>query len=263
MRDVEHPSRAIVEIRSAVALQTAKTAWMKTSPTLRLLAFILVVMCITPLSTAQYRPHPYLPPAHHQPPAHHYQPPYHLNPDRRTPEPAPTPPLQRHSEPGVKRSTPDASLDDVQGFTLADVEQSPNGARKRESTVNPVDQARFATLNTSSQRSANSDDDVRSGHTIVELYLSFGVLVFALIIIGLQSAVMLRSSRGWGPQSTRVFGITLTVTMGAFLITAGYSQDQIAPMMGILGTLLGYLLGQTKPELEPTNRTPASPRQNP
>ena len=72
------------------------------------------------------------------------------------------------------------------------------------------------------------------------------MLGFALIIIILQSAVLLRAAKGWGPQSTRVFGITLTVTMGTFLITAGYSQEQIAPMMGILGTLLGYLLGQTR-----------------
>jgi hypothetical protein len=81
-----------------------------------------------------------------------------------------------------------------------------------------------------------------------EIYLSYSVLGFALVIIILQAAVMLRSAEGWGVQSTRVFGITLTVTMGTFLITAGYSQNQIAPMMGILGTLLGYLLGQAKPE---------------
>jgi hypothetical protein len=81
------------------------------------------------------------------------------------------------------------------------------------------------------------------------------VLVFALIIIVLQCAVMFKAGKGWGPQSTRVLGITLTVTIGTFLITAGYSQNQIAPMIGIFGTLLGYLLGQTKSEDERTRRS--------
>src|SRR5438093_10419206 len=82
------------------------------------------------------------------------------------------------------------------------------------------------------ERSLAAEPKDRSERQVIqrsdtEVYLSYSVLAFALIIIALQSAVMLRTSRGWGPQSTRVFGITLTVTMGAFLITAGYSQNQI------------------------------------
>jgi hypothetical protein len=30
-----------------------------------------------------------------------------------------------------------------------------------------------------------------------------------------------------------------------FLITAGYTSDQIAPMIGLLGTIAGYLLGKS------------------
>ena len=117
------------------------------------------------------------------------------------------------------------------------------------------------------ERSLAAEPKDRSERQVIqrsdtEVYLSYSVLAFALIIIALQSAVMLRTSRGWGPQSTRVFGITLTVTMGAFLITTGYSQNQIAPMMGILGTLLGYLLGQTKPEDDRTTHTPKRSKQD-
>lgn len=41
-----------------------------------------------------------------------------------------------------------------------------------------------------------------------------------------------------------MIGLTLVVTAGLFLITAGYSETQIAPMMGLLGTIAGYLLGK-------------------
>ena len=32
--------------------------------------------------------------------------------------------------------------------------------------------------------------------------------------------------------------------MRKFLISAGYSQDQLAAMMGLLGSIAGYLLGK-------------------
>ena len=45
---------------------------------------------------------------------------------------------------------------------------------------------------------------------------------------------------------------------GLFLIFAGYSQDQMAPMMGLLGTVAGYLLGK-----ENLSGLPAPPRDGP
>ena len=38
--------------------------------------------------------------------------------------------------------------------------------------------------------------------------------------------------------------ITLIIISTLFLITAGYSNDQIAPAIGLLGTIAGYLLGR-------------------
>ena len=85
-----------------------------------------------------------------------------------------------------------------------------------------------------------------AGHSIMEIYLSFGVLGFGLGIIVVIAAIMIKKDTGWGEYSTRMLGLTLVITGGLFLITAGYSQNQIAPMMGLLGTVAGYLLGHKK-----------------
>jgi hypothetical protein len=84
------------------------------------------------------------------------------------------------------------------------------------------------------------------GISMIEIYLSLGILTFGLIILGLQIIVMLKFGKGWESNSIRISGITLIIIAGLFLITAGYSQDQIAPMVGLLGTIAGYLLGKTE-----------------
>jgi hypothetical protein len=62
--------------------------------------------------------------------------------------------------------------------------------------------------------------------------------------MGLQILVMLRQNKYWDTWAIKIVGLTLVITAGLFLIVAGYSQDQVAPMMGILGTVVGYLLGK-------------------
>ena len=103
------------------------------------------------------------------------------------------------------------------------------------------------------QRTAavNSSDAIkgftRSPETIEqpEYHLSYAILAAMVVLLTMQMALMVKQKKGWGPTNLKVLGIVLVVMMGAFLITAGYSQSQITPMIGILGTLLGYLLGQT------------------
>ncbi|VVB65122.1 Uncharacterised protein [uncultured archaeon] len=81
--------------------------------------------------------------------------------------------------------------------------------------------------------------------SMTEVYLSLGVLVFGLILVIFTGIFALRRSVGWDQESTRVFTISVIVTAGLFLITAGYSDQQIAPMFGLLGTIVGYLLGKS------------------
>jgi len=99
-------------------------------------------------------------------------------------------------------------------------------------------------LGSATSNQSPSAQATRSGHTAIEIALSLGVLVFGAVIISLEILVMLRRAMSWDLWSFKVLGLTLVIVAGLFLIVAGYSQNQAAPMMGLLGTVAGYLLGK-------------------
>ena len=77
----------------------------------------------------------------------------------------------------------------------------------------------------------------------LEFVLSIAVLVFGLIIILLE-IFLIKTRQISSEDSIKFIVITLIITSTLFLITAGYSNDQIAPAVGLLGTIAGYLLGR-------------------
>ncbi|WDF61033.1 hypothetical protein PQ462_06615 [Flavobacterium sp. KACC 22758] len=77
------------------------------------------------------------------------------------------------------------------------------------------------------------------------LYLSISILIFGGIIIGGIFYILIKQKKGWGPNTVQIVSITLLIVAGLFLITAGYSQQQITPIVGLLGTISGYLLGKS------------------
>jgi len=88
-------------------------------------------------------------------------------------------------------------------------------------------------------------------HEPVEIIFSSVVLAFGFALIVLFTRNLLRDGQHWRAMYLRLTVLTVVVTAGLFVITAGYSQDQVSPMMGLLGTLVGYLLGRE------TNQTPS------
>ncbi len=80
--------------------------------------------------------------------------------------------------------------------------------------------------------------------------LSILVLGFGLIIIALEVFLIMKKKID-ADNTVRFIIVTLIITAALFLITAGYSNDQIAPAMGLMGAIAGYLLG--KSEKEKTN----------
>lgn len=78
-----------------------------------------------------------------------------------------------------------------------------------------------------------------------EMYLSLGILLFGIILMAFEVMVILKRQEGWNTNAIKVVGLTLVIVAGLFLITAGYSENQIAPMIGLLGTIAGYLLGKS------------------
>jgi len=79
--------------------------------------------------------------------------------------------------------------------------------------------------------------------------LSQKELVAAAIILGFSFlcfmvAIVLRRS-GFGDENViRILALILIVSGTLFLVTMGYSAEQIAPALGILGTVAGYMLGR-------------------
>ena len=76
------------------------------------------------------------------------------------------------------------------------------------------------------------------------------VLIYSLIVLALATYLI---RLGKSSESVlRIFGTILIISSSIFLIVAGYTNQQIAPAMGLLGTLAGYLLGKesSKPDAD-------------
>jgi hypothetical protein len=99
-------------------------------------------------------------------------------------------------------------------------------------------------LSTPSTAQTGSPQATAGGRTYEEIYLSLAVLLFGFLTMAPQVTVMVFRHKGWGPESIKVVGLSLVIVAALFLVTAGYSANQIAPVIGLLGTIAGYLLGQ-------------------
>lgn len=86
--------------------------------------------------------------------------------------------------------------------------------------------------------------------TISSVVLGFGILVI------LVTGVLLRSGKHDPLQLLRIFGTIVILVMAVFLVVAGYNDQQIAPVLGLLGTVAGYLLGKE------TSAPPSAPHGN-
>jgi hypothetical protein len=83
-----------------------------------------------------------------------------------------------------------------------------------------------------------------SADVLVPLVLSGTIVLFGLIVLGLQTLIIIRSGSGWTETATKTFGLTIVITAGVYLCTAGFTTDQITPMITLLGTVAGFLFGR-------------------
>lgn len=89
----------------------------------------------------------------------------------------------------------------------------------------------------------NSNSTFFSPLTGMEFLLSLAVLVFGLLLILLE-ILLIKEKHIKSVDIIKFITITLIITSTLFLITAGYSNKQIAPAVGLMGTIAGYLLGR-------------------
>jgi len=95
------------------------------------------------------------------------------------------------------------------------------------------------------KRKIDSSEKIREkGISSFEFGLDIIVLGFGILIIMLE--IYLVKINKIEPENVVKFvTVTLIIIATLFLITAGYNNDQIAPAMGLLGTIAGYLLGKS------------------
>ena len=88
------------------------------------------------------------------------------------------------------------------------------------------------------------------GHTGTEIAFSCSVLVFGLALVGAVSFLAIRGKLSEA-SAFKLIGLTVVVTAAVFVIPAGFSQNQMTPLMGLLGAVAGYLLGKENEKKEP------------
>jgi len=142
-------------------------------------------------------------------------------------------------------------------------QEAPGNWPNRNAAEQPVWPATAAVPSNGAQAGSETGAVAPRGrwHEPVEIVFSVTVLVFGLALIVVFTNLVRREGKGWRTIYMRLVVLTIVVTAGLFVIVAGYTQDQIAPMMGLLGTLVGYLLGKegapTGPPIRPENSEPA------
>ncbi len=78
--------------------------------------------------------------------------------------------------------------------------------------------------------------------------LSISSLVFGLAVIGMMAYLSLK--RRASTLVLRSFSVPLIIVAAVFLVVAGFGERQIAPVIGLLGTIAGYLLGSERASAE-------------
>jgi hypothetical protein len=90
-------------------------------------------------------------------------------------------------------------------------------------------------------------DDVARDHSFTtdrEERLSFSILLFGFFVLIVQYLLLRRPPRQSAHDILQLLSINLIVTGTLFLISAGFSAQQIAPGLGLFGTIAGYVLGR-------------------
>jgi hypothetical protein len=75
--------------------------------------------------------------------------------------------------------------------------------------------------------------------------ITLAALVLAFGVVTLVFEFMLMRGKSFAPDEIlKVLSVTLIIDGALFIITAGFDSEQIAPAMGLFGTIAGYLLAK-------------------
>jgi hypothetical protein len=115
-------------------------------------------------------------------------------------------------------------------------------------------------IQTSSPSSGQLDADKSpperpAGHDYLgsfEFIITLMVVAIGLIALAMEFILLRQVGTLKAEDALRVFAVTLIIIGTLFFITAGFDSTQIAPAMGLFGTVAGYLLGRSIDRKEST-----------
>ena len=75
------------------------------------------------------------------------------------------------------------------------------------------------------------------------IYLSTSILLITALALVLGSLLLWKRNYA-GQDILRLYGVVIIVGLSALLLVAGFSNDQLTPIVGLFGAIAGYLLGK-------------------
>jgi hypothetical protein len=124
-----------------------------------------------------------------------------------------------------------------------------------ESTKSIGESAKSTGESTTTQGQGSMRD---GGLSTSEIALSIGVLVFTILVICIFAWIRVKGAIS-GDAASKLIGLTLVIGSGMFLMSAGWSQQQVTPVVGLLGTGLGFIFGKSMSGDEAPKNTPSGP----
>src|SRR5271154_1302216 len=122
----------------------------------------------------------------------------------------------------------------------ADTSATANFESELRQVDEQIDANRLGTQTTTTTEASPKETvwwTTQSAMTMSSVVLLFGVAILALAVVLVRKGTP-------AEDVLKVFGTIVIIVMTVFLVIAGYNDQQIAPAMGLLGTIAGYLLGK-------------------
>jgi hypothetical protein len=80
-----------------------------------------------------------------------------------------------------------------------------------------------------------------------EFWAAVVVMIFSVLVL-VSASVFKKHASFTEENIIRMIALVLIVSGTLFLVTLGYTAQQISPALGILGTIAGYMLGRSERE---------------
>ena len=80
-------------------------------------------------------------------------------------------------------------------------------------------------------------------------FLSSSILLFGIAIVVVMAILALKGQKA--DNIMRMCALPLIIVAAVFLVVTGYTNEQIAPVTGLLGAIAGYILGAQRAHPKP------------